>query len=137
MTLELTIPELLPSLNRMAGAGKGHWSGWQREKKRWRDWVLVAKHNQARLFSTPKFERVRIEVDRYCYAHITDNDNLRAGLKHLLDGLVAHGILLDDTSKVIETLEIQQIKIKRKEQQKTVVRIYPLSSDIAQRATVG
>jgi hypothetical protein len=124
--IELTIPELLPSLNKMAGAGRGHWSSWQREKKKWADWVLVAKHNQAKIFGTPKLERVRIHIERHCWSKITDDDNLRAGCKHLLDGLVSRGLIKDDKREVIVELELEQLKISRKEPQKTVVRIFPL-----------
>lgn len=121
--IELSIPELLPSLNRMQiGA---HWSAWRSEKKRWNQWVLVAKHNQAKLFSQPRYERARIEIDRYCVKDITDHDNATAGLKWLQDSLVAHGLIKDDSVACIGRPEIRQIRCKKGEQ-KTVVRIYPL-----------
>jgi len=120
--IELTIPELLPSLNAMAG--RGHWTAWQRQKKLWRDWVLVAKLNQAKLYGQPKYARARIEIERHCVQRVKDADNLRSGTKHLLDALVAHGIILDDSTEHIGEPKIQQIRCPRAEQ-RTVIRIYP------------
>lgn len=120
--IELTIPELLPSLNSMAG--RGHWTAYHRDKKRWRDWVLVAKLNQAKLYGTPKYARARLEIDRYCVQPVKDADNLGASTKWLLDAIVAHGILADDSTEHIGTPKIQQIRCPRAEQ-RTVVRIYP------------
>lgn len=121
--IELTIPELLPSMNSMQiGA---HWSAWRSEKKRWTQWVLVAKHNQAHMAGqNPRFERARVEIDRHCVQDCKDADNLRAGTKWLLDAIVARGILKDDSTAHIGTPEIRQIRCKKGEQ-RTVVRIYP------------
>lgn len=124
--IELTIPELLPSLNRMQAGG--HWSAWHRHKNRWNDWVLVAKLNQAKLYGTPKIARARIEIDRYCVQPCKDWDNLSSSTKWLLDAIVRHGILLDDSMEHIGKPEIKQIRCPRAEQ-RTVVRIYPQTSN--------
>jgi hypothetical protein len=126
--IELEIPLLLPSLNAMGGAGRGHWTAWQKEKKLWSDWVLVAKHNQAKLFGQPKHERARVEIDRHCVQDVKDADNLRAGTKWLLDAIVGHGILKDDSKANIGEPEIRQIRCRRTDQPRTVVRIYPEGS---------
>lgn len=123
--IELSIPLLLPSLNRMAGAGKGHWTSWQKEKKLWVDWVKVAKSNQLKMWDNPRWERARIEIDRYCVQDIKDEDNLRAGTKHLMDALVAWGFIKDDKREVVGTPEIRQLRCKRTDEPRTVVRIYP------------
>ncbi len=122
--IELTLPLLLPSLNRMGGAGRGHWTAWQKDKKLWSDWVLVAKLNQAKIFGQPKHERARIEIDRHCTADIKDADNLRAGTKWLLDAIVSHGILKDDSTEHIGEPKITQVRCKRGDPPRTVVRIY-------------
>ena len=124
--VELSIPLLLPSLNRMKGRGQ-HWSAWQKEKKLWGDWIKVAKSNQLKMWHNPRWERARIEIDRYCVQDITDADNLRSGTKHLLDGLVAWGFIKDDRRECIGEPVIRQIRCKRADEPKTVVRIYPLS----------
>jgi hypothetical protein len=122
--IELTIPLLLPSLNRMAGAGRGHWTAWQKEKKQWSDWVLVAKLNQAKIYGQPKYERARVEIDRYCTKDITDEDNLQAGRKWLMDALVGHGILKGDSREEIISLVTRQIRCKRTDPPRTVVRLF-------------
>lgn len=141
--IELTIPLLLPSLNAMGGAGRGHWTAWQKDKKLWTDWVLVAKLNQAKLYGQPKFERARIEIDRYCAQDVKDEDNLRAGTKWLLDALVAHGILKDDSREHIGVPTIRQIRCKRASQRatetdqpRTVIRIYPEPTGPGHASTV-
>jgi hypothetical protein len=122
--IKLTIPELLPSLNRMKIGS--HWSAWRSEKKRWTQWVMVAKHNQAHMAGqNPRYASARVEVDRYCRREVTDIDNLFAGLKWLMDGLVANGLLKDDSVTTIGTPVILQVRCKLAEEQRTVVRIYP------------
>lgn len=123
--IELIIPLLLPSLNAMGGAGRGHWTAWQKDKKLWTNWVLVAKLNQAKLYGQPKIERARVEIDRYCVQDVKDEDNLHAGRKWLMDALVGHGILKDDSREHV-TVETRQIRCKRADPPRTVVRIYPL-----------
>lgn len=124
--IELSIPLLLPSLNAMGGAGRGHWTAWQKDKKLWTDWVLVAKLNQAKVYGQPKLERARIEIDRHCVQDVKDEDNLRAGTKWLMDALVGHGILKDDSREHVGIPTITQIRCKRTDLPRTVVRIYPL-----------
>lgn len=124
--IELTIPELLPSLNRMGGAGKGHWSAWTKDKNRWHAWVMVAKHNQAKLAGmNPRHAQARIEIDRHCVADIRDEDNLRAGTKHLMDALVTNGLIKDDSRDCVGIPQIQQYRCSKRSEQRTVVRIYP------------
>jgi hypothetical protein len=126
--IELTIPELLPSLNRMGGAGRGHWTAWTKDKRRWAGWVLVAKHNQAHMGGmNPRYPKARIEIERHCVADIRDEDNLRAGTKFLMDALVGHGLLKDDSRECVGIPEIKQVRCKRGEQ-RTVVRIYPIAA---------
>lgn len=121
--IELTIPLLLPSLNQTQG--RGHWSFHAREKNRWADWILVAKLNQAKVYGWPRYERARIEIDRYCVSMIKDADNLAGGgPKYVLDGLKKHGLILDDSMDRIGRPEIKQIRCPRAEQ-RTVIRIYP------------
>lgn len=122
--ITLEIPLLLPSLNRMGGAGRGHWTAWQKDKKLWSDWVLVAKMNQAKIYGQPKHERARIEIERYCVQDIKDADNMAASTKWLMDAIVAHGILKDDSTEHVGTPVIRQIRCKRTDPPRTVVRIY-------------
>jgi hypothetical protein len=125
--IELRIPLLLPSFNRMGGAGRGHWTAWQKDKKQWSDWVMVAKLNQAKVYGQPRYERARVEIDRHCVQDIKDADNLRAGTKWLLDAIVGHGILKDDSREHIGEPVIRQVRCKRTDLPLTVVRIYPTS----------
>lgn len=126
--IELSIPLLLPSMNRMKGVGE-HWSAWKKEKKLWSDWIKVAKSNQLKMWDNPRWERVRVEIDRYCVQDIKDEDNLIAGIKHLMDGLVAWGFIKDDKREVVGTPAIRQLRCKRTDAPRTVVRIYPLDDE--------
>jgi len=123
--ITLEIPLLLPSLNAMGGAGRGHWTAWQKDKKLWTDWVLVAKLNQAKLYGQPRFTRARVEIDRHCVQDVKDEDNLHAGRKWLMDALVGHGILKDDSREHV-TVVTNQVRCKRGAPPLTVVRIFPL-----------
>lgn len=52
-----------------------------------------------------------------------DADNFAGSVKHLLDGLRAAGIIDDDDPTTIE-LRTEQVKVKHRHEQKTVITLY-------------
>lgn len=115
----LTIDEPTPSLNAVWNGA--HWARKVKTRNRWH-WLVRAGLSNARFFERPQFPRARVTIERYG-PRVLDADNCRAGTKFLMDGLVKHGVLLDDKPAVIGEPQIHQIVSKT--ERKTIVRIEP------------
>lgn len=103
MTQSLWIRGPLPSLNDMLKAAKsGHGKGnaYARMKAEWTD--IVWAEAKSKRYDLSKMTGI---VDVVCTWYETrrkrDPDNIHAGIKFLLDGLVKAGILATDTSRTI------------------------------------
>ena len=95
--MKLEIPGRLPGLNEIIAAAKSHYAKYSTEKKEYTEEVAwLAK--QARL---PKFEKVYLVITWFEPDRRRDPDNIMAGQKFILDGLVAAGVLPGDSQKYI------------------------------------
>jgi len=96
--MTLTIPGRLPGLNEIIAAAKSHYAKYSTEKKEYTEEVAwLAKH--ARL---PKFEKARLVITWFEPDRRRDPDNIMAGQKFILDGLVAAGAIPNDSQKYIQ-----------------------------------
>jgi len=105
MTASFTVPGRLPGQNEMIASAKGFGGrgyGYSKLKKKWTDDVAML----ARAARLPHFGRVRLlfewhEPPSSRTFHRRDPDNVAAGKKLVLDGLVAAGVIEDDTADQI------------------------------------
>jgi len=96
--MTLTIPGRLPGLNEIIAAAKSHYAKYSTEKKEYTEEVAwLAK--QARL---PKFEKAYLVITWFEPDRRRDPDNIMAGQKFILDGLVAAGAIPNDSQKYIQ-----------------------------------
>ena len=105
MTASFTVPGRLPGQNEMIASAKGFGGrgyGYAKLKRQWTDTVALL----ARAARLPRFHRVRLTFEwseprpsRTCRRR--DPDNVAAGKKLVLDGLVAAGVLENDTADQI------------------------------------
>ena len=92
------IPGRLPGLNEIIEAAKSHYAKYSTEKKEYTEKVAwLAK--QARL---PKFEKAYLVITWFEPDRRRDPDNIMAGQKFILDGLVAAGAIPNDSQKYIQ-----------------------------------
>ena len=101
MQLEITIPGELPDLNTIIRIAKSHPMAYANAKE---------EHTEAVAWECVGYPKDRLEmpVDIVC-TWITkdlrkDPDNVSAGVKFVLDGLVQAGILPDDRRKQINSI---------------------------------
>ena len=96
--MKLEIPGRLPGLNEIIAAAKSHYAKYSTEKKEYTEEVAwLAK--QARL---PKFEKVYLVITWFEPDRRRDPDNIMAGQKFILDGMVAAGTIPNDSQKHIK-----------------------------------
>lgn len=116
--LAFSLPRLTPMMNR-SGRGGGHWQARKefneiRDDARW-----LAHHLWMR---RPALERAHLKLTRHS-ASEPDYDGLVAGMKAVVDGLVAAGVLTDDNLSVTGPWECHWEKAKPK-QGKIRVEVY-------------
>jgi len=95
---ELVIEGIMPDLNTLINAMKGHYQAYAKEKRRWTErtaWLCRAEA------IAPVQQPVVVEFDWYSKNRRRDPDNLRIGSKFVLDGLVKAGVLPDDSQRWI------------------------------------
>lgn len=95
MTIKFVIFGELPDMNQIIKASKSHHMAYSTMKKN--NTELVA-WSAAKL---PQIEFADIEVHWYCKNKRKDKDNIRAGLKFILDGLVQANVLKNDGWKQV------------------------------------
>ncbi len=96
--MTLTIPGRLPGLNEIIDAAKSHYAKYSTEKKEYTEEVAwLAK--QARL---PKVEKAYLVITWFEPDRRRDPDNIMAGQKFILDGLVQAGVFPGDSQKYIQ-----------------------------------
>lgn len=95
---ELVIPGQLPALNEIIQASKTHWSQYSKLKKKYSDLIedITVIHR------TPFFRELELDITYYCRDRRKDPDNIAAGKKFILDGLVAAGVIKDDGWKCVK-----------------------------------
>ena len=99
MELTITIKGKFPDLNLIITTAKWHWGEYKEMKQLHTDAVTwqVKRH--------PQVGRVHITFTWYCKDRRTDPDNVAAGKKFVLDGLVEAGVLKGDGWKYIAGFE--------------------------------
>lgn len=96
---KLIVPGELPTLNEIIEAAKNHWGTYKRMKK-------VQTYNVGwRAKKLPRFSRVYLKITYYRKNRKHDPDNIAAGKKFILDGLVEAGVLENDGWKQISGWE--------------------------------
>lgn len=102
--IDLNIPDVPPSLNMLM---RMHWSKRKKLIDLWHRWIWVACSQAGVRTRDPlPFAKVTVECRR---KRALDPDNLYASAKPVLDGLRAHGLILDDSPSHI-TLTVTQSK---------------------------
>ncbi len=92
MTEKLVIPGELPGLNEIIEYSKEHWAKYAGEKHfRTQEIAYLAKSQIKR-----KYKKVDLTFIWYCKNRKRDKDNIIAGQKFILDGLVAAGVIEND-----------------------------------------
>ena len=79
--------------------GRTHWSHKMREAKKWRS--LTALHASKQRPEKP-LEKAEVVFTRYS-AQSPDFDGLVSSFKHLQDGLIDAGIIVNDTMEVLKS----------------------------------
>ena len=94
--MKFDIEGRLPGLNEMIEAAKSHYGAYAKMKQTYTDMVAwLAK-------KLPRFEKVALVITWYEPDHRRDPDNIMAGQKFILDGLVAAGTIPNDSQRHIK-----------------------------------
>ncbi|MFW6122330.1 MAG: Holliday junction resolvase [Petrotogales bacterium] len=89
---KLIIPGELPTMNEIINQSKIHWSKYKKMKETYDSIVaFYAEQQRVKLFKSVKLEIIYYRKDRR-----VDPDNLSAGKKFIIDGLVQAGVLEED-----------------------------------------
>jgi Holliday junction resolvase RusA-like endonuclease len=96
--LKLVIPGTLPSLNEIIDAAKGHWNNYREMKEQYTN--LVA-WNAKKL---PEIKAANLIITWYCPNKRKDKDNIMAGAKFILDGLMKAERIKNDGWKQIRDI---------------------------------
>jgi len=116
MTLTLRIPHASPSMNDFANPHSSAKWKYRQLRRVWHkaitDALLEARvaDRQPLRWPRPPREHVQVVVTRYAPEHQwLDPDNLRGGLKPVLDALKKHEVIVDDNAKAIELHDRQAV----------------------------
>lgn len=96
----------IEGLPAMMNKSRRHWRFIQKERKKWKELVLIAVRNcqlNAELRGAREFKpltRAKVSITRFS-SREPDFDGLVSGGKALLDGLVEAQVIIDDSRKVI------------------------------------
>lgn len=91
-TYNFTVPGKFTTLNELIDMSKRHWAEYAKVKQTTTNAVAWA----AKEAGIPQLERVELHLTWYWPDRRTDQDNIAAGIKFVLDGLVAAGVLAND-----------------------------------------
>jgi len=105
--VKLKIPGRLPGLNEIIAAAKEHFGSYANMKDEYTASIAwLAK-------KLPKYEKVALIITWYEPDKRRDLDNIMAGQKFILDGLVAAGTIPNDSQKYVRGI-IHRFKVDRK-----------------------
>ena len=105
--MKLKIPGRLPGLNEIIAAAKEHFGSYANMKDEYTASIAwLAK-------KLPKYEKVALIITWYEPDKRRDLDNIMAGQKFILDGLVAAGTIPNDSQKYVRGI-IHRFKVDRK-----------------------
>ena len=100
MNEKLIIPGELPGLNEIIAMSKEHWAKYAEEKHSRTEEIAYLAKSQIK----KKYKKVDLTFTWYCRNKKRDKDNIIAGQKFILDGLVEAGIIENDGWKQIRNL---------------------------------
>lgn len=94
ITYKFTIPGELPTLNEIIAASKKGRGGYQpyAEMKRENDLQVALSARSVKR----SFEKIDLKITWYCKNKRKDKDNIMAGTKFILDGIVQAGLIPND-----------------------------------------
>ena len=88
----IIIPGELPDLNEIIEASKNHWGSYSSLKKANTQLVAFCTKQATK----QKYKKIDLEITWYCKNKRKDKDNIMAGTKFILDGLIAAGVIQND-----------------------------------------
>jgi len=107
---DFAIPELTPSLNKLV-KGRTHWTVYRDWQKDWFYRVKLATQD-IEIPPPAPMEKRMIEVTSYRVA-LLDPDNLKGGMKLMLDAFVSANLLYDDGPKFLEFPDPGQVQVRK------------------------
>ena len=123
MKQTLEIPIELPDLNKVIEMSKKHWSEYSKQKKRFN--VVIASYAKKQLKPVKKI--ADIHCHWVCKDRRKDKDNIAAGLKFILDGLVEAKIIKNDgwnwIGNISHTFEVDETIPSYKRKSRVLVTI--------------
>ncbi|ENJ9655886.1 hypothetical protein AB2T14_003586 [Clostridium botulinum] len=93
--MKIVIPGELPDLNKIIDVSKKHYMQYSNLKKSNTDLVAFIAKGKG------KFKRIDLDIIWYCKNKRKDKDNIAAGIKFILDGLVKAKVIENDGWKEI------------------------------------
>jgi len=91
----IVIPGELPDLNTIIDESKKHWAEYSRIKRKYTDMVAWLAKGKG------KFKKIDLDITWICRNKRKDKDNIAAGVKFILDGLVQANVIENDGWKQI------------------------------------
>ena len=88
----IVIPGELPDLNQIIAESKNHWGSYSSLKKANTQLVAFCTKRDTKR----KYNKIDLEITWYCKDRRKDKDNIMAGTKFILDGLVQAGVIQND-----------------------------------------
>ena len=88
----IVIPGELPDLNQIIAESKNHWGSYSSIKKANTQLVAFCTKQATK----QKYKKIDLDITWYCKNKRKDKDNIMAGTKFILDGLVAAGVIQND-----------------------------------------
>ncbi len=104
MNIHVTIPGSLPGMNEIVDAARAHWGKSAQMKKTYTAAVALCIPNGDKLGKAKLASPVAIYVDWYEPNDKRDIDNITAGAKFILDGLVGRGVIANDDRKHVSSI---------------------------------
>ena len=92
MAEKLVIQGELPGLNEIIAISKEHWAKYAEEKHNRTEEIAYLARSQIK----KKYKKVDLTFTWYCKNRKRDKDNIIAGQKFILDGIVAAGVIEND-----------------------------------------
>lgn len=89
----------IDGLPKTTGNANQHWKSRWLESKKWKK--IVYAHIPFHLRPFEPLKKALVTLTRFAHGREPDSDNLRISFKHITDGLVEAGIIIDDNPNVI------------------------------------
>lgn len=96
---EIVVPGEMPTMNEIIDAAKSHYQAYHGIKRANAEKVAWASKK------LPEMEKIRLKITWYRANRRTDPDNICAGIKFVLDGLVQAGVLKNDGWSEVESIQ--------------------------------